>query len=115
METTFTIEIPSDIEPKHLQNLEEELNQVEGVEAELIKPKSVVAVTLLILAIIKVGMEAAKASIEVAKSLYDFVQELSSRKGNESTKAIVIVTKQGDRIEINDLSIKQIEGIIANR
>jgi len=106
LETTVTIEFTSDTE-QDLKTLEHHLKHIHGVEVYLVEPKDPVAPALVAIGIDKGRVEAEAKS--VAQVLYDFLREDTS---SQSQKKIFLVTKEGERIDIEPLSVEEIERII---
>jgi len=106
LETTVTIEFTSDTE-QHLKTLERHLKHIHGVEVYLVEPKDPVAPALVAIGIDEGRVEAEAKS--VAQVLYDFLREDTN---SQSQKKIFLVTKEGERIDIEPLSVEEIERII---
>lgn len=114
---TAFIEFPSGIIQQEIWDLEEQLNQIEGVTTDLQEPKDPLATTLLILNVItsSIGVVAAlpggiKATHEVAKLLHAFFHPVKQEKVKAEHK--VVITKKGKKIELYNLSVEEIEKLL---
>jgi effector-binding domain-containing protein len=108
LRTTINIEFTSESE-EHLQILEEQLRQIHDVKVDLVEPPVHTVPALLVIGIEKRGERAERASQAVAQVLHDFLHEDDD---TQSQKKIFLVTIEGDRTDIEDLSVEQIERII---
>ncbi len=108
MDTTITIEFFSDTE-EHLKTLEHQLKHIHDVEASLVEPKDPAAPALIAIGIHKHGERAEKAAQNVAQVLYNFIHDNASAQGQ---KQIFLFTIEGERLDIESLSIEDIKGII---
>ena len=108
METTVTIEFTSDTE-EHLRTLEHQLKHIHDVEVDLVEPRDPATPALIAIAIDKGGTRAERAAQSVAQVLYNFLHD---ETGAQSQKKIFLVTIEGDRIDIEPLSVEEIKGII---
>ena len=108
METTVNIEFTSDTK-QHLRMLEDQLRQIHDVKVDLVEPKDPTAPALVVIGIEKAGERGERASQGVAKVLYDFLHEDT---GEQSQKKIFLVTIEGERVDIEPLSVEEIERII---
>ena len=108
MRTTINIEFTSESE-EHLELLVEQLRQIHDVKVDLVEPPVNTVPALLVIGIEKHGDRAERASQRVAQVLYDFLHENGI---DQSQKKIFLVTIEGDRTDIEDLSVDQIEQII---
>jgi hypothetical protein len=104
---TVTIEFFSDTE-QHLKILEHQLKQIHDVDVYLIEPKDPQAPALVTIGVNKSGERAAKAAQNIATVLHDFIQDTSA----PGQKKILLFTIEGDRVDIEPLSIEEIERII---
>src|ERR1700686_3785695 len=108
MYAPITIEFFSD--PKeHLKTLEERLKQEHGVDVDLVEPKDATASVLVAIGIKKHAERAEKAAQGVAQILYSFLHDEAGASGQ---KRIFLFTIEGDRIDIEPLSVREIEEII---
>ncbi len=104
---TVTIEFFSDTE-QHLKILEHQLKHIHDVDVYLIEPKDPQAPALVSIGVNKSGERAAKAAQNIATVLYTFIHDTSS----PGQKKILLFTIEGDRVDIEPLSIEEIEKII---
>ena len=79
------------------------------VDVDLVEPKDPAAPALIAIAIDKGGTRAERAAQSVAGVLYNFLHD---ETGAQSQKKIFLVTIEGDRIDIEPLSVEEIKGII---
>jgi len=102
-----TIEFFSDTE-QHLKTLEHQLKNIHDVDVYLVEPKDKDAPALIAIGINKSGERAEIAARSVAKVLHDFIHDTST----SGQKKILLFTIEGERIDIEPLSIEEIEKII---
>jgi len=105
---TINIEFISDTE-EHLKILEYRLRHIHDVQVDLVEPPDPTVPALIVIGIEKHGERAERASQSVAQVLHDFLHEGDS---TQSQKKIFLVTIEGDRIDIEPLSVDEIEQII---
>jgi hypothetical protein len=108
MDTEINLEFFSETK-EHLQHLEQQLKQVHDVDVGLLVPKDATAPTLIAIGIKKGGERAVRAAQQVAQVLYDFLQDEAGAAGQ---KQLLLLTIEGDRVDIATLSVEEIEGII---
>ena len=108
MKTTISIEFTSDTE-QHLRILEHRLSRIHDVKVDLDEPNDPTVPALVAIGIEKSGERAERAAQSVAQVLHDFLHEDA---GDESQKKIFVVTIEGERIDIEPLSVEEIQGII---
>jgi len=106
--TTINIEFTSDTE-QHLRILEHRLKQIHDVEVDLFEPANPGRPALVAIGIDKSGERGEKAAQSVAQVLHDFLHDDAD---TESQKKIFLVTFEGERIDIEPLSVEEIKGII---
>ncbi|GAC1566393.1 MAG: hypothetical protein NVS3B14_08280 [Ktedonobacteraceae bacterium] len=106
--TTITIEFFSDTK-EHLRTLEQQLKHEHDVDVDLVEPKDVTAPALLAIGIKKSGERAEQAARGVAGVLYRFLHDEAGAGGQ---RQIFLFTIEGDRIDIERLSVEEIERII---
>ena len=106
--SNVTIEFFSDTE-QHLKILENRLKRIHDVDVYLIEPKDPAAPALVAIGINKSGERAAKAARDVAQVLHDFMHAETSPQGQ---KKILLFTIEGGRVDIEPLTVDEIEGII---
>ena len=105
MNATITIEFFSDTK-EHLKTLEQRLKHVHDVEVDLLEPRDATAPTLIAISIKKHGERAENAAQGVAQTLYSFLHE------DEAQKQALLLTIEGDRVDVKNLSVEQIKEII---
>jgi hypothetical protein len=105
VDTTITLEFISDTK-NALKAFEQQLKHIHGVEVSLLEPRDHTAP-----AIVAIGIDekAEGAAQNVAQTLYSFLREEEMVQG---PKKIFIVTIEGDRVEIEKLSVDEITEII---
>lgn len=108
MYTTITIEFFSDTR-EHLKTLEQRLKQTRDVDVDLVEPKDTAAPALVAVGINKHGERAQMATQAVAQLLHTFLHDEASAPGQ---KQIVLLTIEGDRVDIESLSVEEINSII---
>ena len=108
MRTTINIEFTSDTE-EHLKILEQRLRQIHDVKVDLVEPPVHTVPALVVIGIEKHGERAERASQAVAQVLHDFLHEDDN---THSQKKIFLVTIEGDRVDIEPLTVYEIEQII---
>ena len=108
MYATITIEFFSDTK-EHLKTLEQRLKQEHDVDVDLVEPKDATAPALVAIGIKKHAERAEKAAQGVAQILYNFLHD---EVGAAGQKRIFLFTIEGDRVDIEPLSVREIEGII---
>jgi RNA 3'-terminal phosphate cyclase len=108
MDTTVTLEFTSDME-QHLRILEQQLKHIRDVNIDLVEARDHKAPSLFAIAIGKSGDRAEKAAQTVAQVLHDF---LHTDTAALSHKTISLVTIEGERINIEPMSMEEIKSII---
>ena len=108
MDTTISIEFRSDTRT-HLKTLEHQLKHIHDVHIDLVEPRDSTAPALVSVGIGKHGERGRLASHNVAQVLHDF---LHADVKDTSYKQIYLVTIEGDRTDIEPLSVADIEDII---
>jgi hypothetical protein len=108
VETSVTIEFTSETK-QHLKTLEQRLKHIHDVQVDLVEPKHHDAPTLIPIGIEKSGALAQRAAHSVAQVLYDFLHEETNAQGQ---KKIFLVTIEGERVDIEPLSVEEIQSII---
>lgn len=103
-----TIEFFSDTEG-HLQILESQLKQIRDVDVYLIEPKDADAPALVAIGVKKSGERAAIAAHNIAQVLYDFIHFETNPLAH---KKILLFTIDGGRLDLEPLTVDEIEGII---
>lgn len=116
---TLLLEIPPEVAQEDVWDLEERLKQVVGVRTDLQEPKDLITATLLFLHIAGPYLaEAAavaggiKVTRDLAKILYDFFHPTEQKQDGQQGKNKVVIIKKGKRIELYNLSPKQIEKVL---
>lgn len=105
METTVTIEFASETK-QHLKTLEHQLKHIGNVKVDLVEPRVHTAPVLIAIDMHKGGEQAAQ---DVARALHSFLHEDTGAQGE---KKISLVTIEGDRIDIEPLTVEEIRRII---
>ena len=105
METTITIEFFSDTK-EHLKTLEQRLKHEHDVDVDLVEPRDATAPTLIAIGIKKHGERAENAAQRVAQTLYSFLHD------DAAQKQALLLTIEGDRVDVKNLSVEQIKEII---
>ena len=109
MDTTVNIEFTSDT-AQHLKTLEQQLKHIHDVKVDLVAPKDIsVAPALIAIGLSNNLAKAELAAHNVAQTLHTFLHE---DEATQSQKKIYLVTKEGDRVDIETLSAEEIEEII---
>lgn len=108
MDTTVTVEFTSDTE-EHLRTLEYQLKHIHDVKVDLVEPKDHTAPALIAIEVGKSGERAEIAAEGVARVLHDF---LHTDTAALSHKSIFLVTIEGERIDIEPMSVEEINDII---
>ena len=105
MDTTITIEFFSDTR-EHLKTLEERLKHEHDVDVDLLVPRDATAPALVAVGIKHHGERAENAAQRVAQTLYNFIQE------EPAQNQMLLLTIEGDRVSVRDLSVEQIKQIM---
>src|SRR5205807_3013400 len=100
----FTIETK-----KHLKTLEHQLKHIHDIKVDQVEPKDPVAPALVAIGIDKSRERAERAAQSIAQVLYSFLHDEASA---QSQKKIFLVTIEGERIDIEPLSVEEIQDII---
>jgi hypothetical protein len=108
VEVTVTIEFTSETK-QHLRTLERQLKHLHDVQVNLVEPKDHNAPALIAIGIEQSGTRAQEVVQRVAQVLYDFLHEETNA---QSQKKIFLVTIEGERIDIEPLSVEEIKSII---
>jgi|GEM_PF-725108 hypothetical protein len=110
MDTTISLEFFSETK-EHLKTLEQQLKHEHDVDVDLLVPKDATAPVLVAIGIKKHGERAEKAAQRVAQILYHFLHDEAGATGQ---KRINLFTREGDRVDIEPLSMEEIEGILVS-
>lgn len=94
---------------EHLQKLESQLKHIHDTDVGLLVPKDATAPTLIAIGITKSGERAARAAHQLAQVLYNFIH---NEAGSTGQKQLLLLTVEGDRVDIATLSVEKIERII---
>jgi predicted mannosyl-3-phosphoglycerate phosphatase (HAD superfamily) len=106
-EVRINFELPVEIEADERKELAQNLKEA-GFEVELVDSKTgVIEVILLSIAIVKGGMEAAKAIQGAAKILHGFLHPEDKGKNK-----VVLFDEYGKKAELSGLSEKELEKLI---
>jgi hypothetical protein len=108
--TRFALYISSDVPQKELWDLNDQINQIEGVKADLREEKTgIVEVVMMVVSFVGPILpiiDGAKTIYELAELLYEFTHK-KEKKHN------VTISKNGTKIEIKDMSVEDIEKLIS--
>lgn len=117
--TTLQLEVPPEVAQQDVWDLEEQLSQIAGITTELQEPKDIVAATILFIHVVGpyLGQAAVvaggiKATRDLAQILYDFFHPAKQETDRKPGKNKVVIIKKGKRIELYNLSQKEIERIL---
>ena len=105
MDATITVEFFSDTR-EHLKTLEQRLKHEHDVEVDLVEPRDATAPALVAIGIKKHGERAEDAAQRVAQALYSFLHD------DAAQKQMLLLTIEGDRVDVKSLSVEQIKEII---
>ena len=117
--TVVILEIPPTIAQNEVWDLEEQLQQIEGLETDLQEAKDILAATMLVLnftasimgPVITIG-GGIKSLYDVASIIHTFLHYKDKEKANEKDKKKVVINNKGKKIEIYDLSVEDIEKLL---
>ena len=103
---TISLEFLSDTK-EHLKTFERQLRHIHGVHVDLVEPHDPTAPAL-----VGIGLkeDVSETIQSVAQTLYNFLRE---EQGTQGQKKIYLVTIEGDRVDIENLSVEDIAKIIA--
>jgi hypothetical protein len=108
--TRFALYISSDVPQQELWDLNDQINQIEGVKADLREEKAgIVETVMMIVSVIGpvlTVVESAKSVYELAKLLYEFTH-------SKEEKHNVTISKNGTKVEIKDMSVEDIKKLIS--
>ena len=102
---TATIEFVSDTK-QHLRAIEQQLRQISHVKVSLVEPLVQTAPALIT---IDIHGDNGTVAQEVAQALYD---ALRGSSGEQGQKQISLVTIEGDRVNIEPMSVEEITNIL---
>ena len=105
MDATITIEFFSDTK-EHLETLEQRLKHEHDVDVDLVEPRDATAPALVAIGIKGHGERAENAAQRVAQTLYTFLHE------GPAQNRMLLLTIEGDHVNVRDLSVEQIKDII---
>lgn len=108
METTCTLEFPLEAR-QYLETLEHEFKQIHGIQVLLVVPESSAVPALISLGVGRGGEHAEIAMRRITHILYDFLHGSAS----EAARQIVLVTNEGESIDITSLPSEDIKLILA--
>ncbi len=116
---TLQLEIPPEIAQQDVWDLEEQFKQVAGVTTDLQEPRDFIAATLLFIYIVGpyLGQAAAiaggiKATRDLAQIIHNFLHSKEQETDRQKGRNKVVIIKNGVRIELYNLSSKEIEKIL---
>ena len=102
---TISLEFLSDTK-EHLKTLEQQLSRIHGVHVDLVEPRDATAPALVG---VSIKEQVPEVTRNVAQTLYSFLREEKSAQGQ---KRIYLVTIEGDRVDIENMSADDIYKII---
>src|SRR5437667_10772057 len=116
---TLQLEIPPEVVQQDVWNLEAQLGQVAGITTELREPKDLLAATLLFISVAGpyVGQAVTVAGgintiHDLAQTIATFLHPKKQEAEQQRGKNKVVIITKGKRIELYNLSTKEIEKII---
>lgn len=89
--------------------LEQSLKHERDVDVDLVEPRDAQAPALVAIGIKKHGERAEDAAQRVAQTLYSFLHDDASAA---QQRQMLLLTIEGERMDIKTLSVEQIKGII---
>ncbi len=114
---TLHLEIPPEVAQQDVWDLEEQLSHVAGITTELQEPKDIIAATLLFIHIVGPYLAQAVAVAGSIKGLHDLAQIIydflhpKKQETDQGKNKVVIITK-GKRIELYNLTAREIESVL---
>lgn len=102
---TANIEFLSDTK-QHLREIEQQLKQIHHIKVDLVEPLAQQAPALIAIDIHRGGEETAHA---IAQVLYNTLHVQDATQGQ---KQIFLVTIEGDRVDIEPLTVEQITSVL---
>lgn len=108
MDTAITVEFRSDTR-EHLTQLALQLQREPNVDVGVVEPKDTKAPAIVAIGFKHKDERVQRASERVAQILYDFLHAESS---SSSQKQIFLLTIEGERIDIENLPVEEIQRII---
>ncbi len=106
---TLRLEIPSEIAQQDVWNLEDRLGQINGITTDLHEPRDPFVAALLMIVTIAGGFNTIH---DFAQNIYDFLHAVHKDVASEQSKNKVVITRNGERIELYNLTTEQIEKVI---
>lgn len=108
MNTEINLEFFSETR-EHITSLEHQLKRINDVDVGLLAPKDTNAPTLIAIGIKHSGARTLEAAHQVAQTLYNFIHD---EAGIANQKQLLLLTIEGDRVDIATLAAEEIERII---
>ena len=116
---TLQLEIPPEAAQQDVWDLEEQVSHVAGITTELREPKDIIAATLLFIHVVGpyLGQAVAvaggiRATRDLAQIIYDFLHPKKQETDRQQGKNKVVIITKGKRIELYNLTQKEIESIL---
>lgn len=109
METTITLECTLETR-EHLRELEHELKQIHGLKVFFVEPRDADAPVLISISVLHQGEQADLAIRRIAHTLFEFVHSSAAEPGQ---RKVMLVTIEGERIDLEPLSSDEIQQIVA--
>src|SRR5207244_5665188 len=117
--TTLQLEFPPEVAQQDIWNLEEQLRQIAGITTELREPEDLLAATLLFIhmmgpyAIQAVTIAGGINTLhDLAQTIYDFLHPKKQEADQQRSKNKVVVITKRKRIELYNLTSKEIEKVL---
>ncbi len=116
---TLQLEIPPEVAQQDVWDLEEQLSHVAGIKTELREPKDIIAATLLFIYVVGpyLGQAVAVAGgintlHDLALNIYNFLHPKKQEADQQRGKNKVVIITKGKRIELFNLTQKEIEKVL---
>ena len=106
------LEIPSNVEQEEVDELNEQLNQIKGVSADLQESKNIFSQIVMVLNIIASDMGIVGAIAGGAVAVHEVAQKIHEFIHAKNERFDVVLRKKGKRVELKNLTIEQIERLL---
>ncbi len=107
---TLRLELPSEIDQQDVWDLEDQLGQIKGVTTDLHEPRDpTIFATLMLIVTIAGGFNTLH---DFAQNIYDFLHAVHKDASGEQGKNKVVITRNGERIELYNLTTEEIEKVL---